>query len=138
MFDRLGPLLLISAHNTQIVLGDRRLGVYGKDMGPKSLRVVPDLDLVPGENAQPDDDTDGTAGNEETLGAPAREQASAGQERPSEACQVGVAIRGNLRAALKDPEHRQEDHDVRHPRRRQTRQSTTEANARAMMATTTP
>ena len=57
MFDRLGPLLLISAHKTQIVLGDRRLGVYGKDMGPKSLRVVPDLDLVPGENAQPDDDT---------------------------------------------------------------------------------
>src|SRR3989454_1282622 len=57
MFDRFGRLLLISAHTTQIVLGDRRLGVYGKDMGPKSLRVVPDLDLVPGENAQPDDRT---------------------------------------------------------------------------------
>src|SRR3989442_4859803 len=105
MFDRFGRLLLISAHTTQIVLGDRRLGVYGKDMGPKSLRVVPDLDLVPGENAQPDDDTEGNAGKQPRCRRPclrpprastAGQQAGVGQDRPSEAGQVGISISSDL------------------------------------------
>src|SRR3989442_5871907 len=97
-------------------------------MGPKSLRVMPDLGLVPGENSQPGDGTYGNACNRPgyrcpcrrpSRGSPTEQQASAGQDRPPETCQVGVSISRNLRAALNDPEYRHEDHYVAHIRRRQ-------------------
>src|SRR6266704_2777761 len=84
---RLGRLALISAHNTQTVLGDRRLGIHGKDMGPKSPRVMRDLDLVPSENSQPEDETYGNACNRQrcrcsclrrSQGSPAEQRAGAG------------------------------------------------------------
>src|SRR5437879_12354163 len=104
-------------------------------MGPKSLRVMPDLGLVPGENSQPGDGTYGNACNRPgyrcpcrrpSRGSPTEQQASAGQDRPPETCQVGVSIRRNLRAALTAPEHRQEEHAAGPPRRRQAGHPTAE------------
>src|SRR2546429_9990647 len=103
VFDRLCQLALISAHITQIVLGDRRFRVRRKGMGPELLRVVPDVDLVPGEDSQAKEDAGDKSGTEERSPSPPREQAGTGQERPGQACEVGVSIRGNLRAALDDP-----------------------------------
>src|SRR5436189_6325509 len=90
-------------------------------MGPKFLRVVPDLDLVPRENSQREEDAGGKPGEQEGLSSPIGEQAGASQDRPSEACQVGVSISGNLRAALKDPEYREKDNHVCEPGRWQAR-----------------
>ena len=96
---------------------------------------MPDLGLAPGEDSQRDDDTCGNAGQGESCrcpcprparGSPGGPEAGAGQDRPSEAGQVGVAIRGNLRADLNDAEHRQEDHHVRRPGRREARHSPAE------------
>ena len=127
VLDRLGRLALISAHPAQAELSHGSLGVNGQSMGPEFLRVVPDLDLVPAESSQAREKNDGEPGKHERWPSPPRgKQAGAGQARPSEACQVGIAISGNLRAALKDPEYRQEDHHVSHPRRRQARHWTAE------------
>src|SRR3989454_12468865 len=63
-------LALISAHITQIVLGDRRFRVRRKGMGPELLRVTPDLDLVPGENSEPEEDAGGKSGEQEGSPSP--------------------------------------------------------------------
>src|SRR5439155_172007 len=102
VLDRLSQLALPSERQAQAVLTDGGSGINGSGMAPKFLRVVPDLSLVPGENSQAHKETDGTAGNEETRSVPAGEQAGTGQDRPAEACQVGISISGNLRAALND------------------------------------
>src|SRR5438128_2256456 len=67
---RLSRLALLSEQNTDVVLGEIRFGVPRKNTGPKFLRVVPDLDLVPGENSQPDDDTYGNACNRRSCQYP--------------------------------------------------------------------
>ena len=75
VFDRLCQLALISAHTTQIVLRDRRFRVRCKGMGPELLRVMPDLDLVPGENSEPEEDAGGKSGEQEGSPSPMEEHA---------------------------------------------------------------
>src|SRR5438552_6253622 len=109
MFDRLGQLAPMNQLASEVVLSDYRVVASRKGMGPEPLRVMPDLGLAPGEDSQRDDDTCGNAGERENCrwpclgpaqGLPAGPEAGACQGRPSEAGQVGVAIRGNLRADL--------------------------------------
>ena len=127
----------LTERHAQIELSRGGVGINGHRMGPQRLRVTPDPDLVPGEDSEPADDTYEKAGERESphprcrppQDLPAGQQASAGEDRPAEACEVGVSIRGNLRAVLKDADHRQEHYHVRLPRRRQARQSTAECQS---------
>src|SRR5439155_15269250 len=123
MRHRLSQLALLSGPPAPAVLTARGSGVNRNGMAPEFLRVVPDVDLVPGERCQAEEEKKSEPGRQEREPSRNGKQGGTGQERPSEACQVGIAISGNLRAALKDPEYRQEDHDVSHPRRRQARRS---------------
>ena len=81
--DRVGQLALLSEDHAPVVVGDRRLWVNGQRLGPKSLRVTPDLDLVPGENSQPDENAGGKPGRQERSPSPPGEQAGTGKYRPS-------------------------------------------------------
>src|SRR2546426_11660780 len=126
VLDRLRELALPREREAQAKLTDGGSGIDGNGMAPKFFRVVPDADLVPGERSQAEEENNSEPGDQERSPAPSGEQAGTGQDRPSEACQVGISISSDLRAALKDPEHRQEDHDVSHPRRRQARHTTAE------------
>lgn len=56
MFDRLDQPALTIELNPQVVLRDDSVGFHGKDMGPQPLRVMPDVDLVPGEDSPRADD----------------------------------------------------------------------------------
>jgi len=51
VLDRLGEVALLSERQALQLKPDRRARVYRKGIGPKHLRVMPDVDLVPGENA---------------------------------------------------------------------------------------
>src|SRR3989475_1300973 len=57
MLHRLSQLALLSEHQAPAVLTDGGSGINRNGMAPEFLRVVPDVDLVPGEDSQPDDDT---------------------------------------------------------------------------------
>src|SRR5439155_1661123 len=81
--DRAGQLALLSEDHAPVVVGDRRLWVNGQRLGPKSLRVTPDLDLVPGENSQPDENAGGKPGRQERSPSPPGEQAGTRQYRQS-------------------------------------------------------
>src|SRR5438093_1494264 len=137
MVDRLGQPALTIEQLSEVGVSDGRVGVDRKGVGPQPPRVVPDLDLVPGEDSQRDDDTRGNAGNpprrrcpRRARGeAPAGRQAGADQDRPSGGGEIGVSIGRNLRAVLSDAEHRQEDDHVRQPRRRQAGASTAECQS---------
>ena len=137
MVDRLGQPALTIEQLSEVGVSDGRVGVDRKGVGPQPPRVVPDLDLVPGEDSQRDDDTRGNAGNpprrrcpRRARGeAPAGQQAGADQDRPSGGGEIGVSIGRNLRAVLSDAEHRQEDDHVRQPRRRQAGASTAECQS---------
>src|SRR5439155_3021520 len=100
-----------------------------------------------GENSQPHNDTYGDACNQQSCwcprlrpprGSPAGQQAGAGQDRPAEACEVGVSISSNLQADLKDPEHRKEDHDVSQPCCQQARHSPAKTKTSGVVAKTRP
>src|SRR5947199_1703913 len=133
--DRLGQPALTIEQLSEVGVSDGRVGVDRKGVGPQPPRVVPDLDLVPGEDSQRDDDTRGNAGNpprrrcpRRARGeAPAGRQAGADQDRPSGGGEIGVSIGRNPRAVLCDAEHRQEDDHVRQPRRRNAGASTAES-----------
>src|SRR2546425_6164229 len=100
VFDRLCQFALISAHITQIVLGARRFRVRRKGMGPELLRVTPDLDMVPGENSEPEEDTGGRSGEQEGWPSPMGKHAATDYDRPAKACEVGESVNGNLHTAL--------------------------------------
>src|SRR5437016_5877328 len=51
VLDCLGKLGPLSERNAEVGVSVGRARVYRKGIGPKRLRVMPDLDLVPGENA---------------------------------------------------------------------------------------
>src|SRR5438445_733787 len=51
VLDCLGQLGLLSERNAEVGVSVGRARVYRKGIGPKHLRVMPDVDLVPGENA---------------------------------------------------------------------------------------
>src|SRR2546422_507878 len=81
--DGVGQLPLLAEGATQVVVGDRRVRVDSEGMSPKGLRVMPDMDLVPGENSQPEEDAGGKPGRQEGSPSPPGEQAGTGQYRPS-------------------------------------------------------
>src|SRR5207245_4305412 len=64
VFYRLERLALIGERIAHAELSDGGFGVDGKGMRPELLRVLPDLDLVPGEGSQPEDDTGGKSGKQ--------------------------------------------------------------------------
>src|SRR5260370_15709709 len=131
MFDRLAKPALTVELNAQVVLRDDSVGFHGQDMGPQPLRVMPDVELVPREDAARAGDTHGDTCKRPPPRSPTGEDASPGQKRPSEAGQIGVSIGGDLPTILNDPQHRQQDRHVRQPRRRNARPSTAErASAR--------
>src|SRR5207247_9073662 len=88
----LGRLALSDERTAQIAVSDGRFGDDGKGVGPKFLGVMPDVDLVPGENSQAHEDTDGRAAKEEARGVPTREQAGTGYDGPPEPGQAGIRI----------------------------------------------
>src|SRR5207253_2674683 len=51
VLDCLGKLGALSERNAEVRVSVGRARVYRKGIGPKHLRVMPDVDLVPGENA---------------------------------------------------------------------------------------
>jgi hypothetical protein len=51
---------------------------------------MPDVGLIPSQNSQAHEDTDGRTGNEEMRGTRVQEQAGTGQDRPSEPGKVGI------------------------------------------------
>src|SRR2546422_840410 len=103
MLDRLHQLALPNERQAQAELTGRGHGINGNGVAPKSLRVVPDADLVPGESSQAKEEKKGKPTNPEKTPSPRGEQAGTGQERPSQACQVRIAVGGDLGAVLKDP-----------------------------------
>src|SRR2546427_368333 len=109
VLDRLHQLALPNERQAQAELTGRGHGINGNGVAPKSLRVVPDADLVPGESSQAKEEKNGEPTNQERSPSPRGEQDGTGQERPSQACQVRIAVGGDLGAVLKDPEHREED-----------------------------
>src|SRR5439155_514948 len=58
VLDRFSWLALLSESVAEVILGNRRVRVDSEGMSPKGLRVMPDLDLVPGESSQADGDKD--------------------------------------------------------------------------------
>src|SRR5207249_3176144 len=56
MVDRLGRPALTIEQLSEVAVSDGRVGVDREGVGPEPPRVVPDLDLVPGEDSQRDDD----------------------------------------------------------------------------------
>src|SRR5205809_53021 len=59
MLDRLGRPALTIEQLSEVAVSDGRVGVEREGVGPEPPRVVPDLDLVPGEDSQRDDDARG-------------------------------------------------------------------------------
>src|SRR5438132_1460914 len=56
--DGVSQLALLGESAAEVILGYRRVGVDSEGMSPKGLRVMPDVDLVPGESSQADGDKD--------------------------------------------------------------------------------
>src|SRR3989442_3746947 len=57
---------------SEVAVSDGRVGVDRNGVGPYPPRVVPDVDLVPGEYSQRDDDTRGHAGKPPRRRCPCR------------------------------------------------------------------
>src|SRR3989442_1422291 len=72
MVDRLGRPALTIEQLSEVAVSDGRVGVDREGVGPEPPRVVPDLDLVPGEDSQRDDDTRGHAGKPPRRRCPCR------------------------------------------------------------------
>src|SRR2546428_565980 len=81
--DSVGQLAMFAEGVSEVVVGDRRVRGGSEGMSPKGLRVMPDMDLVPGENSQPEEDAGGKPGRQERSPSPPGEQAGTGQYRPS-------------------------------------------------------
>src|SRR5439155_220549 len=69
VLDRLGRPALTIEHVSEVVVSEGRVGFNRKRMGPQPLLVMPDLDLVPSEDSQRDDDPRGNAGKPPRRGA---------------------------------------------------------------------
>src|SRR5947209_12535965 len=110
MVDRRGQLALTTEFTAEVVLSAGGVGVNGNGMGPQPLRVMPDLDLVPGEDSQRDNDPRGNTGKPPRRrcpcrrargAAPAGQQAGTGQDRPSEGGEIGISNVRKLVDALR-------------------------------------
>src|SRR5437870_1485135 len=83
VLDRLRELAVPREREAQAKLTDGGSGSGGDGMAPKSLRVVRDANLVPGESSEAEEDNNSEPGDQERSPAPSGEHDGNGQERQS-------------------------------------------------------